>query len=187
MRYSTTCPSQFAWQYEWLWFNIGVLRAEYAHRSNLSKPDILQTSVWLNDIKKAAENYGANQTTKPIPLPQPMHTEYSQRVFRSHSLPLQFYFYSSLIYINVFFFWSYFSFSFCLSPRINMRIGNFFFLLLAFVCDNCPRSSCSTNMCLVPILCVCRAHNNFFFRHRRHRHRVRLFVFYVSCAAVLSI
>lgn len=100
-------------------------------------------------------------TEQPIPLPQPMHTENSQRVFHSHSLPLQFYFCSSLIYINDFFFWSYFSFSFCLSPRINMRIG-IFFLLLAFVCDNCPRSSCSTNMCLVPILCVCRAHNNFF-------------------------
>lgn len=102
MRYSTTCPSQFAWQYEWLWFNIGVLRAEYAHRSNLSKPDILQTSVWLNDKKKQLKTMAP--TEQPIPLPQPMHTENSQRVFHSHSLPLQFYFCSSLIYINDFFF-----------------------------------------------------------------------------------
>lgn len=100
-------------------------------------------------------------TEQPIPLPQPMHTENSQRVFHSHSLPLQFYFCSSLIYINDFFsdriFHSHFA-----SRLVSICVLEFFFLLLAFVCDNCPRSSCSTNMCLVPILCVCRAHNNFF-------------------------
>lgn len=125
-------------------------------------------------------------TEQPIPLPQPMHTENSQRVFHSHSLPLQFYFCSSLIYINDFFFSDRIFHSHFASRLVSICVLEFFFcfLLLFATIVLVPHVR---QICALFLFCVYAVLTIIFFRRRRHRHRVRLFVFYVSCAAVLSI
>lgn len=130
-----------------MWFNIDVLRAENAHRSNLSKSDILQTNVRLNG-ERERENGKKTEAMAPTTNPfTTIHTENTQRIY---------------IYPNVFFslFYSYFSFSFYLSPRINMRIGIFCFLLLF---ATIVLVSHVRQICALFLFCVCMPPCSPFF------------------------
>lgn len=182
MRYSTTCPSQFAWQYEWLWFNIGVLRAKYAHRSNLSKPDILQTSVWLNDRKKSSWKRWRqpNNQTNPSSTTD-AHGKFTARfsltLFTSSILFLhQFDIHKWFFFLIVFFililplasyqyaYWKFFFFCFLLLfativlvPHVRQICALFLFCVYAVLTIIFFSSSSSSSSCsVICVLCVVR-------------------------------